>query len=138
MKATQKDLQALRLERLVFEAKELASHSKEHGKYRLALALFENRPIMELRTLVDELRKQPGMIAVLANFDGQKLSLVVACTEDSEQSAQDILRTLLQPLNGRGGGDRSIAQGGGAASADQAKEILRQARSLLLASPPEP
>jgi alanyl-tRNA synthetase len=51
----------------------------------------------------------------LGSFDGKKLSLVTACAEKTGVNASDLLKKHLAPFNARGGGDQSIAQGGGTA-----------------------
>jgi alanyl-tRNA synthetase len=50
--------------------------------------------------------------ALLASFDGQKLSLVAACAMDTGLDARELLKAHLAPFKGRGGGDPSLAQGG--------------------------
>ena len=124
LQAAQKELQALRLERLGFEAQRLAQAARPYGARRVATAAFENRPQPELRLLADELRRTPDLLAVMSTWDGQKLSLIVACGPSSGSpssvapvDARAILKRLLAPFNGRGGGEASLAQGGAPASA---------------------
>jgi alanyl-tRNA synthetase len=89
----------------------------------VVVATFENRPVPELRTLAEKLKVIPGLVAVLASFDGLKMSLVVTSAEDTDLSARDLLVKLLALLGGRGGGDRQIAQGGGPATLDQFRQF---------------
>lgn len=131
LRTAQRELQLLRQEKLVLEAQQLAQSSQAVGSHRLALVFFENRPIPELRALADELRKMAGMVALLSAYDGQKISLVVACAEDSGISANDLLKQHLQIISGRGSGDARIAQGGGAASADQRQAFIMNIRQHL-------
>ena len=73
----------------------------------------------------------PGVAAVLAGYDGQKLSLVTVCATQSGLEARQILQTRLAEVGGRGGGDAQIAQGGGSATPDQLQALLDHARRLL-------
>lgn len=113
LKKAQRELHLLQQEKLVSEAQQLSQTGQVRGDLRLVLAFFEDRPLSELRVLVDNLRKMPRMVVCLATYDGQKISLIVACAESTGLSAQNLLRQQLQRINGRGGGDARIAQGGG-------------------------
>ena len=123
LKTVQREVQALRQEHLGFEARELAGRGESYGAWRVVVATFENRPVPELRTLAEKLKVIPGLVAVLASFDGLKMSLVVTSAEDTDLSARDLLVKLLALLGGRGGGDRQIAQGGGPATLDQFRQF---------------
>lgn len=123
LKTVQREVQALRQEHLGFEARELAGRGESYGTWRVVVATFENRPVPELRTLAEKLKVIPGLVAVLASFDGLKMSLVVTSAEDTDLSARDLLVKLLALLGGRGGGDRQIAQGGGPATLDQFRQF---------------
>lgn len=123
LKTSQRELQSLRQAQLANEARELADRSTSYGSWRGVFASFVNRPVPELRILAENLKTIPGIVAVLASYDGQKISLVVTCTEDTEIAARELLVKILAPLNGRGGGDQQIAQGGGPATADQFQQF---------------
>jgi len=116
LKATQTELETLRTGLLAAEAEQLAASAQTVGSLRLVTALFRDRPGTDLRQLGMRLRDVPGMVALLAAFDGGKLSLVTACAKDSNVDARNLLKVHLAPFNGRGGGDASLAQGGGAAN----------------------
>jgi alanyl-tRNA synthetase len=119
----QHEVQALRQVQLAFEARELGDASPTVGAWRVVIAAFENRPVPELRILADKLKTFPQTIAVLASYDGQKISLVITCAEDTRVAARDLITSILAPFGGRGGGDRQIAQGGGAVTVEQFRQI---------------
>jgi alanyl-tRNA synthetase len=121
----QKELQNLRQLAVKYEARELTDVAEVMVGSRLVRASFMNRPVAELRLLAEELGKLAGMVACLASFDGQKVSLVVACGEGTALDARQLLNRILSPINGRGGGDASLAQGGGVASLDKYQGLLQ-------------
>ena len=131
LRAAQKELQVLRAERLGWEAQALAEQAVQAGDRRLVVTTFENRPVSELRSLAEHLRGLPGVAAVLAGYDGQKLSLITACAPQSGLDARQILQTLLAEVGGRGGGDAQIAQGGGSATPQQLQALLEHARQIM-------
>ncbi len=114
LKAAQSDLETLRARLLAAEADQLAASALTVGALRLVTASFRARPAAELRGLALELRKKPGLAALLAGYEGGKLSLVAVCAADTGLDARDLLQKHLAPLGLRGGGDSSLAQGGGA------------------------
>jgi alanyl-tRNA synthetase len=123
LKVAQTELETLRAGLLAAEADRLATSAQKVGSLRLVTALFRDRPGTDLRQLGIRLRDLPGIVALLAAFDGGKLSLVAACAKDSGIDARELLKEHLAPFNGRGGGDSSLAQGGGAA-AESGLEVL--------------
>jgi len=112
LKAAQVELETLRAGLLAAEAERLADSAENIDPLRLVVARFRDRPATDLRQLGMKLREKPGMVASLAAYDGVKLSLVVACAKNTGLDARDLLKKHLDPLNGRGGGDASLAQGG--------------------------
>ena len=131
LKQAQNELDSLRGVVLGVEAEKLTSAAETIGERRLITALFENRPASELRSLANRLRNEPGMVAVLATFDGVKLSMVAACAQDSSLDARDLLQYHLTPVGGRGGGDAGLAQGGGTTNKSALEVLFRQTRNYL-------
>jgi alanyl-tRNA synthetase len=131
LKAAQAELESLRAGLLTAEADRLAASAQTVGSLRLVTALFRDRPASDLRQLGMKLRDMPGMVALLAAFDGGKLSLVAACARDSGLNARDLLNEHLDPFNGRGGGDASLAQGGGAAEESRLEDLFVNTKSYL-------
>ena len=131
LKHTQSELDSLRGIVLGVEAEKLASVAETVGDLCLVTALFENRPAAELRSLANKLRKEPGMVAVLATFDGVKLSMVVACAEDANVDARALLNNHLAPIGGSGGGSPTLAQGGGGTNKSALEVLFNQTKNYL-------
>ncbi len=123
--ALQKDLQAVRQSALKYEAIELIEAADEQAGIKLVRASFENRPLGELRQLAEQLRNVQGVVAYLFSFDGQKVSLIVTCGEGSGNDARQLLTRQLVSINGRGGGDARLAQGGGSAQPEQYDALVK-------------
>jgi alanyl-tRNA synthetase len=122
----QKELQPLRILGLQIEAHQLTDAAEEIKGFKLVRQSFENRPVNELRLLTEELNKVAGLVTYLASYDGHKVSLVVGCAEASGKDARKLLAHQLALINGRGGGDIRLAQGGGVATPEQYATILSQ------------
>lgn len=136
LKAAQRELGRLQAEMLTAEAHRLYAEAESIGQRRLILARFTGRSMNDLRSLAKEARLLPGAVAVLASEqpgDGQpgQVQVVVACAADTGLRAQDLLRPLLALFGGKGGGDASLAQGGGSAGHDQLPALFETARALV-------
>jgi alanyl-tRNA synthetase len=121
----QKELQSLHSFSIQIEAQKLADDAEENKDFKLLRHSFENRPVSELRQLAEELKKITGLVTYLASYDGQKVSLVVACGDGSGKDARQLLTSQLSLINGRGGGDVTLAQGGGAITREQYHTFLQ-------------
>jgi alanyl-tRNA synthetase len=121
----QKEFQSLRQASIRYEAHELVSIAEKAGGVKLVRASFENRPVGELRLLAEALKKVVGVVAYLTSFDGRKVSLIITCGEGSGKDARQLLNRHLALINGRGGGDATLAQGGGLMTEDQYDPFLQ-------------
>ena len=126
LSALQKDYQLLRQASVRYEARELLVKAEERAGIKLVRERYENRPIGELRMMAEELKQIPDLVSFLATYDGQKVSLIVTCGEASGRDAPQLLRSALASLQGRGGGDARLAQGGGVANSEQFHTFLDQ------------
>jgi alanyl-tRNA synthetase len=131
LKVTQNELDSLRGVVLGVEAEKLVAAAEAVGELRLATALFENRPASELRSLADRLRQNTGMVAVLASYDGSKLSMVATRADGVDVDARELLNNHLIPIGGRGGGSPTLAQGGGAVNQSALEVLFKQTKNYL-------
>lgn len=131
LKQAQHELDGLRGVVLAVEAEKMAAAAESVGNVRLVTALFENRPAAELRSLADKLRCEPDLVAVLASYDGSKLSVVAACGQESSLNARDLLQKHLAPFDGHGGGNVGLAQGGGPVNRSVLEVLFKQTKNYL-------
>ena len=122
----QKELQSLKQASLRYEAHELAEMAEDHTGIHLVRQCFENRPLAELRLMAEALKQLPDLVSYLASYDGQKLSLIVTCGAATGKDARLLLTSQLTAIQGRGGGDASLAQGGGVVSVEHFRTFLDQ------------
>ena len=131
LKQVQSELDSSRGILLSVEAEKLATAAEEVGELRLVMILFDNRPATELRTLANKLRQNADMVAVLATYDGTKLSMVTACAEGVNIDARELLNNHLAPIGGHGGGSPTLAQGGGATNRSALEILFKQTKNFL-------
>ena len=131
MKQMQSQIDSLRGSLLGVEAEKLSDEAEVVGKLKLVTKLFDNRSAGELRSLANRLRERPGMVAVLASYDGVKLSLVAVCADDANLDARALLNDHLAPIGGSGGGSPTLAQGGGATNNSALEVLFKHTKNYL-------
>ena len=122
-KQTEKNLTEAQDALLEFEAKELANET-------VAAATFENRSIQSLQKLARFITQQNGeAIALLVANNEDKLQFVAARGSEQTKSMKDISATALPLINGKGGGNDALVQGGGekTISAEALIEAMKEA-----------
>lgn len=92
---------------LVFEARELA-------KDTIAASVFSNRSIQQLQKLARFITQEnPDAIALLVAENEEKLQFVASRGANITHSMKDISSAILPLINGKGGGNDALIQGGG-------------------------
>lgn len=93
-----------------YEAKELVSKTETS----IITAIFQNRSIQELQKLAKTIvADAPNKICLLVSENELKLQIVAAKGDIVEQSMKQLITNILPVINGKGGGNEHIAQGGG-------------------------
>jgi alanyl-tRNA synthetase len=103
----------------------------------LIAKILPDKTLDELRKLAIMIRSEEKIVIVLGAIEGKKLSLVVGCSNDLQIDARELLRSLLEGLNGRGGGDQFLAQGGCIVPVEGVGDIFKIARDYIN-NQPEP
>jgi alanyl-tRNA synthetase len=129
--AAEREIKNLQAEILFHEAEKLLRQARTRGGCRLVSHLFPDRSPVQLRELARLLQNRRQLVAVLGGYDGQQLSLVVTSAEDAGIDAREILARYLTRINGQGGGNARLAQGGGPAAAAQVEQLFAPSPNLL-------
>jgi alanyl-tRNA synthetase len=94
------------------EAAALLASAEVRGGVRLIRRVYDGRDMGDLKLLAARLVEQLGVVALLAS-SGEKCALVFVRSADAPGDMSALLKSVLAPLNGRGGGQPNMAQGGG-------------------------
>jgi alanyl-tRNA synthetase len=104
------------------------------GSYRFIAQILDGLDPKELRSIVDDLRKQVGSgVAVAIALNDGKASISVGVTDEVAEkiSAVDLTKAAVIALGGQGGGGRpTMAQGGGP-NADAAQAAIDAIKAIL-------
>jgi alanyl-tRNA synthetase len=121
LRAAEKELDRVRLANARAAAVNAAAGAEVVGKVRLvAQRMAGGITAADLRSLVGDVRgklgSDPAVVALLAEGEGATVPFVVAVNDAARElglSANDLVKTLGGPVNGRGGGKADLAQGSG-------------------------
>lgn len=126
-KNTEKALAHAKDELLQFEVKALISNNNH-----MIAAAFSNRTMQELQKLARIIvTEQKDAIVLLVTENEDKLQFVAARGAAAERSMNDIAATILPLINGKGGGNDQMVQGGGE-QLISTRELLKAMQEVLI------
>lgn len=95
---------------LTYEAQEL----RENADGNTITCIFENRSMQELQKLAKlVINEMPNAICILVSNNEDKLQIIAVKGNYVEQSMKELIALVLPYINGKGGGNERMAQGGG-------------------------
>jgi alanyl-tRNA synthetase len=127
-KELEKALQVANESLLEIEAQELVrSHSTN-----IIENVFKQRSMQELQQLAMKITNEhPEAIVLFITEDSERLQLLCACGKQVTQSMNDIVKEVLPLIDGKGGGNKTTARGGGYAKISS-NELLAALRTQLV------
>jgi alanyl-tRNA synthetase len=135
LRTAEKELDRMRLANARAAAANAAAGAEQVGKVHLvAQRMAGGMSASDLRTLVGDIKgrltSEPAVVALIAEGEGDAVPYVVAvnaAAQDIGLNANDLVKQLGAPVNGRGGGKADLAQGSGKGPAgiDAALAALR-------------
>jgi alanyl-tRNA synthetase len=112
-KATRRELNQVRDAWLTYEAEHVWQTAPVVAGRRVILAHWTDRTFVDARAIAAQLRERPKTIILLAVTEEKGVRLVCARSDDlPDVDARALLDAVASPLEGRGGGSPSLAQGG--------------------------
>ncbi|MDD5932096.1 MAG: alanine--tRNA ligase [Oscillospiraceae bacterium] len=117
MKEMRQALEKFKAEASLGEARQFLTSAKEVGGLRVLTAHRDGLDTAALRQMGDFLRdKEPGVVAVLATVNGEKITFLAVCGKDAVAKgvkAGDLVKNVCAICGGKGGGKPDSAMGGG-------------------------
>jgi len=126
LKVAEKELDRSRLANARAAAADAAAGAELVGRVRVvAQRMTGGISAADLRSLVGDVKgklgSEPGVVALVAEGEGDTVPFIVAvnpAAQDLGLSANDLVKVLGGPLNGRGGGKADLAQGSGSGASN--------------------
>ncbi len=126
IKTARRQARALREQLVEAEAGRLFQAAAPIGALRAVWAVEEGWEMADLRALAQKVVAHPNTVALLASL-GERVHLCVACAEGVPTDATALLRTVAEPLEGKGGGQPRFAQGSAPAASRERVEAALEA-----------
>ena len=133
LRATEKELDAVRVRQLLAAGGDLASAAADVAGVKVVAHRVDGATGGDVRTLALDVRGRlpadaPGVVVVIGTADG-KVSVVAAINDEAQargQSANELVRAIGPLVGGKGGGKADVAQGGGtdASRVDEALAVV--------------
>ncbi len=131
LRTAEKDIEAIRVQRLLSSAGELASDARDvAGVAYVGAVAPDGVDAGQVRALALDVRgrldpSRPGVVAVVGSTGGKPAVVVTVndTARDRGLSANVLVKTAAAVLGGSGGGRDDVAQGGGAANPDGAADL---------------
>lgn len=131
-KATEKALNDANDQLLQFEAKEIIANANNQES-KVIVKAFSERSIQQLQKLAKFITEQDEFItvALIGEFD-DKYQIVTARGKSGTSNMKEVIQTILPLIEGKGGGNDMLAQGGGAKLIDRPSLIDALVESINL------
>ena len=117
MKELRQSLEKFKAEASLGEARQVMASAKTVGGLHIITGTRQNMDANALRAMGDFMRdKDPGVVAVLASINGEKVSFLAVCGKEAVAKgikAGDLVKSVSAVCGGKGGGKPDSAMGGG-------------------------
>ncbi len=127
-KTTEKALDEAQDSLLVYEARELASTNDNH----IVASSFENRSVQALQKLARAIiTENSDFVALLVSENEGKLQFVASRGTNVNINMKEIASKVLPYINGKGGGNDTLVQGGGE-KVISAETLLNEMKNIII------
>lgn len=111
-KGLQKQVSQSRNELVAYDAHSLMENSFNINGLKVVCRILENRDFNEIKLIAQTIVANPSQIALLATSN-EGSQLIFTRSDDIEINMNNLLKSILPIINGKGGGSSKAAQGGG-------------------------
>lgn len=105
---------ALNAEVSKYEVKEIIENSENINGITLIKHIYDNKTLKFVNTTVSEITSADNKIALIALINDDKINLIFSCSKNINNiNMNDLLKDAIVLIDGRGGGNQTLAQGAG-------------------------
>jgi alanyl-tRNA synthetase len=114
VKSSDKQLEEIRQTLLQFEAREMLHNQLDINGQKIISKVVQNRSMKEIQQLARAITNiSDEVIVILITENESQLQVVTARGSRQHVSMKELLSDILPTINGKGGGNEGMAQGGG-------------------------
>ena len=101
-------------ENLINEIKEMIENAQKINNISVIVKTYENKTMNYINKIANKISERDDMVALFALTNNDKLNLLFACSKNLEQlDMNNLLKDSIKLVDGKGGGSKVLAQGGG-------------------------
>ncbi|WP_010532363.1 alanyl-tRNA editing protein [Lentibacillus jeotgali] len=133
----EKTITQLEAELLEQEAHKLIAQASIKDHYKLVTKIYKENSMKKLQQMANSMiHHTDGLLVLFINENDSKLQVVCARSNGIGINMQEYIRYILPEINGKGGGNEMIVQGGGdmVLSSESLMEVMIRAADKLLTS----
>ena len=116
IKEYQNENRMLKAELSKYEVKEMIESADKIGDISIIKKIYEKSDLKHIGKLAEKLVENKKTIALFAVKSDDRSNLIFASSKDNDISMNELLKDAITLIDGRGGGSKYLAQGGGKSS----------------------
>ena len=122
-----------RLEEIIsnYEVKEMIESAEKINNMNVIVKVYENKTMNYMNKIANKIIEKENNIGLFALKNDDRLNLLFACSKNLEKMDMNILlKDSIKLIDGKGGGSKVLAQGGGKTTA-QVEEIIKHIEKVI-------
>ncbi|EDL65855.1 serine-tRNA(Ala) deacylase AlaX [Bacillus sp. SG-1] len=100
---------------LVYEAEDLIKSSVDRGGVKVVKKVLQHRSMADMQKMARTILQTHEVVVLLVSENGDKLQYVFGSCSSCQKDMKELIGVALALTDGKGGGNPSMAQGGGSA-----------------------
>ena len=105
-----------RLEEIIsnYEIKEMIEEAEKINNMSVVVKIYENKTMNYINKIANKINEKDDVVGLFALINNDKLNLLFTCSKNLENlDMNDLLKDSIKLVDGKGGGSKVLAQGGG-------------------------
>ena len=105
-----------RLEEIIsnYEVKEMIEEAEKINNMSVVVKIYENKTMNYINKIANKINEKDDVVGLFALINNDKLNLLFTCSKNLENlDMNDLLKDSIKLVDGKGGGSKVLAQGGG-------------------------
>ena len=113
-----------------YEIKEIISSSKDYGSVKIISNIYNDRNFKDIRYMTAKIIENPSFVAVMAVIEQDKCQIILSRSKDINIDMKNIFNNVIGIIEGQGGGNPQMTQGGGT-NVDNLNKCISTSLSLI-------
>ena len=105
-----------RLEEIIsnYEVKEMIEEAEKINNMSVVVKIYENKTMNYINKIANKIGEKDDVVGLFVLINNDKLNLLFTCSKNLENlDMNDLLKDSIKLVDGKGGGSKVLAQGGG-------------------------